>query len=49
MTDTDKLNYLLKLLKETAERKHVYDEDDDSSWPYSPAENGNFDDAFDLW
>lgn len=46
MTDTDKLNFLLDLLKTSAELKHVYDVDDGSCWPYDPSSNGSYDDAF---
>ena len=43
MTDTQKLQFLLTKLQETADKKHCYDADDD----YSPCDNGNYDDAFD--
>ncbi len=41
MTDTEKLQFLLSKLQETADRKHCEDGD-----YYSPCDNGNFDDAF---
>jgi hypothetical protein len=43
MTDTQKLQFLLSKLQETADKKHCFDAGDD----YSPCDNGNFDDAFD--
>lgn len=45
MKDTQKLNLLLNALKEEAEKKTVYD-DETAAWPYNPADNGNYDDAF---
>ena len=44
MTDTEKLAFLLKVLKQYAESKHCYDKYGDE---YSPVENGNYDEAFD--
>ncbi|AEC53201.1 hypothetical cyanophage protein [Synechococcus phage S-CRM01] len=41
LTDTDKLNFLLELLKDTANRTHVLDSDD-----YDSTANGNYDDTF---
>lgn len=41
MTDTEKLQFLLSKLKETADRKHCEDGD-----YYSPGDNGSYDDAF---
>jgi hypothetical protein len=43
MTDSEKLAFLIKVLKQYAESKHCYDECGDE---YSPS-NGNYDDAFD--
>lgn len=43
MNDTQKLNYLLAVLKETADRQHVHDA---SPEEYSPCGNGNYDAAF---
>jgi hypothetical protein len=42
MTDTEKLQFLLSKLQETAKRKHCEDGD-----YYSPSESGSYDDAFD--
>lgn len=42
MNDTQKLNYLLNQLKETADRQHVYDGHEE----YNSATNGNYDDTF---
>jgi hypothetical protein len=42
MTEQEQLTFLLKVLKEYAEKEHCYDEDG-----YSPCDNGNYDDAFD--
>ena len=44
MTDTQKLQFLLTKLKETAQSKHCYEEYGDD---YSPSESGSYDDAFD--
>ncbi len=44
MTDTEKLQFLLAKLQETADRKHCEDEGQPY---YSPSENGSYDDAFD--
>lgn len=44
MTDTEKLTLLLKVLKEYAEVKHCYDKYGDE---YTPANKGNYYDAFD--
>jgi hypothetical protein len=45
MTDTQKLQFLLTKLKETAQSKHCYEEYGDD---YSPSESGSYDDAFDA-
>jgi len=45
MTDTQKLQFLLTKLQETADNKHCYDECGDD---YSPSDAGNYDDAFDV-
>ncbi len=45
MTDTQKLQFLLTKLKETAQSKHCYEEYGDD---YSPSESGSYDDAFDV-
>jgi hypothetical protein len=51
MTDAQKIEFIVKLLQETANKTHCKDGDDyedyDSAdeW-YNPADNGNFDDAF---
>ncbi len=42
MTDTEKLQFLLSKLQETADRKHCEDGD-----YYSPSDNGSYDHAFD--
>ncbi len=42
MTDTQKLEFLLSKLQQTADRKHCEDGD-----YYSPSDNGSYDDAFD--
>ncbi len=44
MTDTEKLQFLLTKLQETAKFKHCFDDYGDY---YSPSETGNYDDAFD--
>tara|TARA_R110000868_G_scaffold4750_1_gene29370 strand:+ start:47 stop:490 length:444 start_codon:yes stop_codon:yes gene_type:complete len=44
MTDTEKLTLLLKVLKEYAEKENCYDLGGDD---YTPANNGNYYDAFD--
>jgi hypothetical protein len=47
MTDTEKLQFLLSKLQETAEQKHLQDDDDfENDEYYNPADNGNYDDAF---
>ena len=43
MTDTEKLEFLLKVLKQYAESKHCYDRKGDD---YTPSA-GSYDDAFD--
>ena len=43
MNDTQKLNYLLGLLKKTANRQHVFDV---SPEDYDASANGNYDDTF---
>jgi hypothetical protein len=45
MTDTQKLQFLLTKLQETADCKHCYDECGDD---YSPTDAGTYDDAFDA-
>jgi hypothetical protein len=45
MTDTQKLQFLLLKLKETAHSKHCYEAYGDD---YSPSESGSYDDAFDA-
>jgi hypothetical protein len=52
MTDTEKLQFLLSKLQETAGKTHCKDGDDYEDYEsadewYNPADNGNFDDAFD--
>ncbi len=44
MTDTEQLTFLLKVLKQYAEREHSYDKYGDE---YSPSENSSYDAAFD--
>jgi hypothetical protein len=44
MTDTEKLQFLLSKLQESADCKHCLDEYGDD---YSPSESGNYDDTFD--
>ena len=43
MTDTQKLQFLLTKLQETADKKHCFDKYGDD---YSPCENGSYDYAF---
>ena len=43
MTDTEKLEFLLSMIQQTAQIKHCYDKYGDD---YSPSENGSYDDAF---
>jgi hypothetical protein len=45
MTDTEKLQFLLTKLQETANSKHCFDDYGDD---YSPSETGNYDEAFDV-
>ena len=45
MTDTEKLQFLLSKLKETAQSKHCYEEYGDD---YLPSGTGSYDDAFDA-
>jgi hypothetical protein len=45
MTDTQKLEFLLSKLQETAKFKHCYDDYGDD---YSPSETGNYDDTFNV-
>lgn len=44
MTDTQKLEFLLSILKKEAKIKHCFDKYGDD---YSTCDNGNYDDAFD--
>jgi hypothetical protein len=44
MTDTQKLQFLLSKLQESADCKHCYDEYGDD---YCPSDSGNYDDTFD--
>jgi hypothetical protein len=44
MDDTQKLQFLLSKLQESADCKHCYDEYGDD---YSPSDAGNYDDTFD--
>jgi hypothetical protein len=47
MFSQEKIAVVLKIIEETANHKHLQDDDDfENDEFYNPADNGNFDDAF---